>query len=297
MRALITGDAGFAGRHLRKSLEDDGHQVDGFDLTDALDVRDYEAVYLAVSCVEPDLIFHLAAVAWPRESLSDPRRCMDVNVTGTLNVLEAIRHTGSHARLLITGTSEEYGYEGREELTEDAVCAPTTPYGASKLAATALGMAYAHRYGLPVVVTRAFNHSGWGRQAVNAESSFARRIVAFERGEADHVAHGDLSAMRNFTNVADVVRAYRAAIGLASGIYNVCSDDTVTMAEVMSMLLDLAGLRDGSVLKETPGLGTREAPLPFPRPSYAKLRAESGWQPVVPLRETLRQLLDYWRSR
>ena len=295
MRALITGDCGFVGPHLQKSLEADGFELHGFDLDQGNDVRDYEAVRYAVASTEPDLIFHLAAVAWPRESLTDPRRCTDVNVTGTLNVLEAMRHTGSHARLLITGTSEEYGYEGDAELTEEAVCAPTTPYGASKLAATALGMAYARRYGLPVVVTRAFNHTGWGRQAVNAESSFARRIVAVERGEADHVQHGDLSARRNFSAVADVVRAYRLAIGLEPGIYNVCSDSTVTMAWIMSTLLELAG-QDDAVLKETPGLGTRD-PGRFPQPSHAKLTAACGWEPQVPVVTALRELLDYWRSR
>lgn len=295
MRALITGSDGFAGSWLAGALKDDGHQVTGFDLRSGRDVRDYDAVRCAVEAAEPDLVFHLAAVAWPGESLTDPGRTVAVNVTGTLNVLEAVRHSGSRARVLLAGTSEEYGYEGHDRLTEATMCAPTTPYGASKLAATTLGMTYARRFGMAVVATRAFNHTGWGRPAVNAESAFARRIVAVERGDADHVPHGDLSAVRNFTDVRDVVRAYRAAIMCEPGIYNVCSDQTVAMRSVMDLLAGLSDARD-LVLKEDPALVRRD-PLAFPEPSAAKLAAATGWRPEIPLAKTLAWLLEYWRSR
>lgn len=297
MRALVTGSAGFAGSYLVPALEAAGHRVAGFDLRSGQDVRDYEQVRTAVEGGEPDLIFHLAAVAWPGESLTDPRRCLEVNLGGTLNVLEAARNTGSHARILLAGTSEEYGYEGRdgELLTEDAACRPTTPYGVSKLAATTLGMSYARRYGMRVVATRAFNHTGRGRQAVNAESAFARRIVAAERGEADHVAHGDLSARRNYTDVADVIAAYQQAIALPPGIYNVCSGRTASMAEVMGILVRLSRV-PGVLLKEDPSLARREAPS-FPEPSFERLRRACGWTPAIGLEETLAGLLDYWRGR
>lgn len=298
MRALVTGSAGFAGRYLTASLAADGIDVTGFDLRDGFDVRDYEALRAAMDACEPDLIFHLAAVAWPGESLSDPRRCLDVNVAGTLNVLEAARHSGSHARILLAGTSEEYGYEGREPgavLDEAAACFPTTPYGASKLAATSLGMTYARRYGLPVVATRAFNHTGCGRQAVNAESAFARRIVAVERGEADHVLHGDLSAVRDFSDVRDVVAAYRLAIMASPQIYNVCSERPVSLRQVMATLTGLS-TAPGLVLKEDPSLGRRDQGL-FPQPSAARLKDVTGWFPRIPLKDTLAEVLDYWRTR
>lgn len=301
MRALVTGSAGFAGQYLAASLLADGVEVAGFDVRegrDVSDVRDYEALRAVMDACEPDLIFHLAAVSWPGESLTDPRRCMDVNVTGALNVLEAVRHSGSHARVLLAGTSEEYGYEGREPgatLDEAAACHPTTPYGASKLAASALGMAYARRYGLPVVVTRAFNHTGAGRQAVNAESAFARRIVAVERGEADHVPHGDLTAVRDFTDVRDVIAAYRLAIMAAPGIYNVCSETQFSLRTVMDMLASLSTAPD-LVLKEDPALVRRDHGL-FPRTSAARLREATGWQRSIPLKDTLADVLDYWRGR
>lgn len=295
MRALVTGTTGFVGGYLAPALEAVGHEVIPFD--PAADIRDYEAVRGAVAGHEPDLIFHLAAVAWPRETLTDPRRAMDVNVTGALNVLEAVRHTGSHARVVLAGTSEEYGYESRapgEVLTEESQCRPSTPYGVSKLAATTLAMTYARHHGIHAVVVRPWNHTGWGRQAVNGESAFARKIVAFERGEASCVTHGDLSASRNFTDVRDMARAYVAAAGCGPGIYNACSGRTVTMRQVMDIL---AGLSEREVvLKQDPRLGRAEHG-PFPEPSCAKLTAATGWKAGIPLEETLRWLLDYWRSR
>lgn len=295
MRALVTGATGFAGPYLCTALDDAGHTVVPF--RHGADIRDYDAVRDAVMGTEPDLIFHLAALAWPRESLTDPRRCMDVNVTGALNILEAVRHTGSHARVLLAGSSEEYGYENRAEgeiLSEDSACRPSTPYGVSKLAATTLAMTYVRHHGLPVVVVRPWNHTGPGRQAVNAESAFARRIVAVERGEADCVIHGDLSAVRNFTDVRDMVRAYMLAITCEPGIYNACSSRTVTVAQVMDMLRSASGY--DVPLKADPRLGRAEHGQ-FPVPSARKLADATGWAPVVPLEDTLRDLLDYWRAR
>jgi GDP-4-dehydro-6-deoxy-D-mannose reductase len=294
MRILVTGSEGFAGTHLVKALEADGHEVSRFDLRRGDDIRDYERIRTATEAASPDEIYHLAALAWPAESLWDPRRAVDVNTTGTLNLLEAVRCAAPGARVLLAGTSEEYGYEGHERLAEDSPCRPTTPYGVSKLAATTMGMVYARRHGLHVVATRAFNHTGWGRQAVNAESAFARRIVAAERGEAGHVPHGDLSAVRDFTAVTDVIAAYRLAITLEPGIFNVCSGRPVSLREVMGILTGLSVL-DYVPLKEDPSLGRRDRGR-FPQASAARLRA-AGWEPAVPLESALADVLAYWRSR
>jgi GDP-4-dehydro-6-deoxy-D-mannose reductase len=303
VRALITGGAGFVGRILSRQLTMAGDAVYEYDVSEGDDVLDADRVADTVRSFEPDQVFHLAAISWPGESLADPGHTVDVNVRGTLNVLEAMRVTGSRARLLIAGTSEEYGYgerAGTNEITERTACAPTTVYGCSKLAATAMGQVYAQRYGLQVYGTRAWNHTGPGRQTVNAESAFARRIVAVERGQADHVPHGDLLAVRNWTDARDVVRAYRLlldpATGAAPGIYNVCSDENTVMARILGDLIRLS--RD-------PGMETREDPsLVFPapwglwpEPSAAKLHAATGWAPEIPLEQTLSELLDYWRNR
>ncbi len=297
MRALVTGSGGFVGPHLTSLLTEQGHDVIPFDLDQGQDVRDFEAVHHAVSHYQPDKIFHLAAVSWPGESLRNPRRAVDVNVAGALNVLEAVRTTGSHAKILLTGTSEEYGYESREPgeiLHEESVCHPTTPYGASKLAATSLGLTYARRYGLHVVATRAFNHTGWGRQPVNAESSFARRIVSVERGQTQFVIHGDLSAVRNFTSVRDVVKAYVLVIDQDPGIYNVCSDITVPMDKIMETLIGMSNTE--IVLKEDPLLVHRDTGI-FPVPSYDKIQRATAWGPTTSLTSMMSDVLSYWRSR
>lgn len=301
MRVLITGAGGFAGKWLARSLLDDGHEVTGFDIRSGRDVRDYEQVCIAIDEAEPDQIFHLAATASPAEALRDPRRATEIIAMGTLNVLEAVRVTGCDARILVAGTSDEYGYEDRdpaEVLTEETLCRPRGPYGAAKLAATAMTMGYVRSCGLRAVVTRAFMHTGPGRKAVSVTSLFARRIVAVERGEADHVVHGDLDGLVDLTDVRDVVRGYRAAIGCAPGIYNVCQENLVSLREVMAVLTGLSTVPHVP-LKEDPTLGTRRAAdeAQIPRASSAKLRAATGWEPQVTLETMLAGLLDYWRLR
>lgn len=297
MKVLVTGSAGFAGGKLMQQMFQMGDQPFGFDLREGHDVRDYEQVRTAVERYEPDLLFHLAAQAWARESVTDPARCMDVNVRGAVNVLEAVRHASPHTRVLLAGSSEEYGYAAGPSgvIDENTACTPRTPYGVSKLAATTLGMAYARQYGLNVVATRAFSHTGWGKPAVYAESAFARRIVAVERGTASEVEHGPLGSWRNFTHVADVIEAYRRAIMLPPGIYNVCSDDTVPMQQVMDTLVELSSAPEVK-LTQVAGLGSPGEGR-FPDPSHQRLTSASGWVPRTSLRETLAELLRYWRAQ
>lgn len=298
MRALVTGSSGFAGSALARSLIADGHSVADFDLALGDDIRDYEQVRTAVAQAEPDLVFHLAAVAHPAEAKGDPRRALEVNVTGTMNVLEAVRVTGSDARVLITGSSDEYGNEGRsrdEVLTEECACRPTSPYGASKLAATSLGMAYHSTFGIPVVACRAFMHVGPGKRGTTAVGAFARRVVAVERGEADRVVHGNLSPLFDITDVSDVVRAYRLAINCPPGIYNVCRGDLTSLQEVMDTLIRLSKA-ESVILWEDPRFGGKPNAL-YPRGSARKLRRACGWKPAVPLEDTLAGLLEHWRSQ
>ena len=298
MIALVTGSGGFGGAHLVRSLRADGHEVAGFDLaTDGEDIADHKQVRFAVRSVSPDLVFHLAAVARPAEALADPALAAEVNITGTLNVLQAVRDYAPHAKVLLAGSSDEYGHAGRdhdEVLTEESACFPDGPYGAVKLAATALGMAYAKSYGLHVVVTRAWMHTGPDSPESSAVSSFARKIVLAERGEADTVPHGDLTRQVDLSDVRDVVRAYRLAADCEPGIYNVCSEHQRSLRSVLGTLMSLSGTK--VPLARDPAFGSGSTP-PGPSASAAKLRAAAGWKPGIPLSRTLGDLLGYWRER
>jgi GDP-4-dehydro-6-deoxy-D-mannose reductase len=179
-------------------------------------------------------------------------------------------------------------------ITEESVCVPTTPYGAAKLGATTAGQAYVTRYGMHVVCTRAWNHTGWGRQAANAESSFARRIVAVERGRADHVSHGDLSAWRNFTSVRDVVAAYGLVIDAEPGIYNINSDHDVQIQTIMDELVRMSTAE--IELKQDPNLIHRDGQV-WPLSSNWKIHEATGWVPETSLRAMLSDVLSYWRAQ
>jgi GDP-4-dehydro-6-deoxy-D-mannose reductase len=295
--ALVTGADGFVASYLISDLIDQGVNVVAFDVRSlGDDIRDYETVRRVVEETVPDYVYHLAAQTWPRESITDPRRALEVNTIGALNLLEALRHTGSQAKVLLAGTSEEYGYDTQpmdRPLTEEARCWPTTPYGVSKLAQTHLGMTYARQYGLHVVCTRAFNHSGPGQPAIYAASSFAKRVAQVEKGIIDKVSHGNLTAMRNFTHVSDVVKAYRLVIDAEPDIYNVCSHENWTMEEILQTLVSFS---DRDITTEMdPALKWGDSNQTFPTPSYDKLYVATSWQPTLGVAHMLNEMLDYWR--
>ncbi len=295
---LITGDAGFVGTYLRDAYFDAARHVAGYDLRNLQDLRNYEDIRAAIDDVQPDIVHHLAAQAYVPETTTDPRRGVDTNIVGTLNLLEAIRHTGCRARVHIAGTSEEYGYETQDgPLTERSAPQPTTLYGASKLAATQLALAYGRTFGIPVVVTRAFNHTGPRQPARYAIPSFARRIALIEADQMRTLAHGNLDAVRNYTDVRDIVRAYQQAPHLDAGIYNICSPNTLPIGDVLTMLADLATV--AIPLEPDPDLyrpGLHPGSKTFPTPVCDKFHTATGWEPLIPLQQTLRDVLDYWRS-
>ena len=296
MTTLVTGHRGFVGSHLVPHLEQQGEEVYGFDARQDRDVRDYEVLRREIERIDPDYIYHLAAQASPSESVLDPRRALEVNVGGALNLLEAVRLTGSRARVLLVGTSGEYGYENQTgPVTEDSPCFPTTPYGVSKLAAERLGLTYAARYGLPIVAVRPFNHAGPGQHPRYAVSAFARQIVEIEKGRRDVLEHGDLRATRNFVDVRDVVRAYSLAIEAHPGVYNVSSGVSLTMEVVLDLLQEQTTCVVAAKLN--PNRSLPADALIWHEPSSAKLRDATGWVPSIPFRVTLEDTLNWWRRR
>jgi len=291
MKAVITGSAGFVGQHLTKHLLEKGHEVIGFNLRDEQDVEDYEQVRNFLDIHRPDAIFHLAARAFVGESFSNPRGAFRINGGGTMNFLEAMRQLGLKNPIMIAGSSEEYG-DG--EPSEEAMLCPKSPYAISKITADLLGQMYAKAYGLHVVVTRAFNHTGPGRGAMYAESSFAKQIAEIEAGKRHILSHGNLESIRNYTDVRDIVRAYALAVDLPSGVYNICSDKSVSMQEVLDILTNLA--IKPIKTKVDPAL-YRPLDFSFKKPNCDRFTELTKWNSKIELIDTLKDLLNYWRQQ
>jgi GDP-4-dehydro-6-deoxy-D-mannose reductase len=312
---LITGIAGFVGGHLvdllRAEHPDEGiaglvrpgtatpdHLRDGVRLLEA-DLEDPSAVEAAVAAVRPESIIHLAGQSSVHESWADPAGTLRTNVIGLLHVFEAVRRRRLAPRVLVVGSAEEYGAVDADAgpLTEDAPLRPLSPYAVSKVAQGYLALQYALARDLPVVRTRTFPHTGPGRGDAFAESSFARQIAEVEAGRRRPVlAVGNLDAVRDFTDVRDVVRAYRALLerGASGEVYNVCSGRGRSIGDILRSLLEISGVHvDLQVDRER----LRPSDLPALVGDPGKVREATGWEPRIPLERTLRDLLDHWRER
>jgi GDP-4-dehydro-6-deoxy-D-mannose reductase len=312
MKVLVTGATGFVGRHLIACCVERGATVAGVGRGPAADVELPEGLdsYLgadltvpaaareAVAAARPDLVFHLAAEASVARSWSDPAGTVKENVAMTLGVLDAVRREAPGARVLVTGSGEEYGEPESLPVVEDHPLRPQNPYAVSKVCA-GLTAALFRDHGLPVVTTRAFNHTGPGQPDRYVVSSFARQIAAAEvradgGGETELVT-GDLDVRRDFTDVRDVVRAYwLAAEGAEPGVYNVCSGRSLLVSDILAAL---ARETDLDVRQRTDPALLREHDVKEIQGSHERLTAATGWRPGIPLEKTLRDTLDWWRER
>ena len=297
MRSLITGGRGFVGTWLAEHLRERGDEVVAIDYE--VDVTDPVALLNAVTAAAPDAIYHLAALTHVGESWKEPLRVLQVNVLGTAALLAAARECGTDPRVLVVSSAEVYGAvtdPSLMPLDEDAPTAPLTPYAASKLAAEALvGQAF-RGHGQEVIVVRPFNHIGPGQTPNFAVPALAKRIVdADRRGDAT-IPVGNLAARRDFTDVRDVVHAYRMLIesGTPGAVYNVCSGQDVAIEEIATRLLQLAGT---TLAFETDPALTRPVEVPVLRGDPTRLQVATGWKPERSLDETLGDVLAYWRER
>ncbi len=311
MRVLVTGASGFVGRHLVETLAHErgeaavaglvrpGTAAEGRIETIPCDLDDQSAVLRALERARPEQVVHLAAQSSPRLSFEDPEGTLRTNVFGLLHILEAVRRLALRPRILVIGSAEEYGAVDAQAgpVGEDAPLRPRSPYAASKVAQAVLARQYAASHGIDVVLTRTFNHTGPGRGEDFAESSFARQIARVEAGAQPPVlAVGNLDTVRDFTDVRDVCRAYAALLerGVSGETYNVCSGTGVRIGAILDELLSLAAVRP-DVRVDAARLRASDNPVVVGNP--AKLRAATAWQPQLPLRRTLADLLAYWRER
>lgn len=296
MRSLITGGRGFVGHWLADHLRELGDQVVVID--QEVDVTDPVKLLAAVTEAAPEAIYHLAALTHVGQSWDEPLRVVEVNVIGTAALLAAARECGTDPRVLVTSSAEVYGAvtdPARLPLTEDSPTAPLTPYAASKLAAEALIAQAVLGHGQHVITVRPFNHIGPGQTPNFAVPALAKRIVEADRSGAASIPVGNLSARRDFTDVRDVVRAYRLLIesGRPGAIYNVCSGRDVAIRDIADDLLALAGT---SLEFETDPSLVRPVEVPVLRGDPGRLVEATGWKPEVPLEQTLADVLAFWRQ-
>ncbi|HWD53651.1 MAG TPA: GDP-mannose 4,6-dehydratase [Acidimicrobiales bacterium] len=294
MRALITGGEGFVGQWLAAHLKDSGDEVAVIDVE--TDVADGDAVRRVMSDVAPDAIYHLAAMTHVGDSWEKPSEVLRVNVLGTAEVLAAAR-TRPQARVLVVSSAEVYGVVDPEQLPlgESTPTAPASPYAASKLAAEAVALQAWRGYGQPVIIVRPFNHIGPGQSPNFFVPALAKRIVEARRSGASSLRVGTLTTRRDFTDVRDVVVAYRRLIdnGAPGEIYNVCSGRDVAMSDVAAQLLELAG--SDLTLETDPEL-VRPVDVPVLRGDAERLHTATGWQPSIPLATTLADVLASWEA-
>lgn len=296
MRALVTGSDGFVGRWLCAHLEDNGDDVVAVTAADA-DVTVNDATVTLVAKVAPDAIYHLAGLANVGESWVTPATTFAVNAAGTLNVLDGARRLDTAPRVLVVSSAEVYGAVNAEQLPmrEDAPLRPVTPYAASKVAAEFAGLQAQLGYGVPVIRARPFNHVGPGQAAAFVVRDLARRIVEAECSGGRTLPVGNLTPRRDFTDVRDVVRAYRLLIerGAPGEVYNVCSGRAIGIDELAARLLELAGA--DLELVTDPTL-VRAVDVPVMIGDNSRLRAATGWRPEIPLDATLKDVLEEARA-
>ncbi len=316
MRILITGITGFVGSHMaefclnreenlkifgtrrwRSPMDNIRHIADKIELVEC-DLQDSNSVLQMMDHVRPDWIFHLAAQSYVKASWKSPGDTISNNIMSQLNVLESMKALKLNCALQLAGSSEEYGLVHPDEvpIRETNPLRPLSPYAVSKVGQDMMAYQYYKSYGFPLVRTRAFNHSGPRRGHVFVESNFARQIVRIKKGLAEPVIKvGNLLARRDYTDVRDVVRAYWLALekGQPGEVYNIASGRAYAIREVLNMLLDMAEME--IQVEEDPDR-LRPSDVPLLLGDYSKFRDATGWEPVIPLDKTLKDILDYWMA-
>ena len=263
------------------------------------DIRDYISVKRVLDEVRPDLIFHLAAQSFVPTSWKAPQETLTTNILGQTNIFEAVRELGLSTAIQIAGSSEEYGLVKEDEvpIKETNPLRPLSPYAVSKIAQDFLGYQYFMSYGMRIIRTRGFNHTGPRRGEVFVCSNFAKQIAEIEKGKRPPVIKvGNLEAIRDFTDVRDMVRGYwlAATEGEAGEVYNLCSGKGYRISEVLEMLLSLTEVE---VKVEQDPERMRPSDVPVLIGDCTKFREKTGWEPKIPFEKTLEDLLNYWRER
>jgi len=307
-KALITGMSGFVGHYLKMALELKGYIVYGTCLPGeryeqlpqyySMNLLDKEQVVSVLRECMPDEIYHLAGQSSVALSWSKPALTIDINVNGTINLLEAIKEFCHNTKVLIVGSSDEYGPVKKEDcpVDEEHPLNPVSPYGISKMTQEKIVQVYAKAYGLNVVMVRPFNHIGAMQTKGFVVSDFASKVAAIEKGEIEPVLKvGNLHSYRDFTDVEDVVEAYTLLLdkGVSGEVYNVGSGKAVEIQEVLNTLINMSKRHITVKIDESL---YRPVDVPLVVCDNTKLKQATGWEPKKELKNTLLETLNYWRN-
>ncbi len=311
MKALIIGAAGFVGNYLIKhiqetydwelaatKLENETPEYDNIQIYN-LNILYKEEIISLLKKLSPDYIFYLAAQSSVALSWKNPSLTVDINIKGCLNLLECIRELEQDPRILLIGSGEEYGYIQPEDtpVKETTVLTPGNIYAATKACQNMLGAIYARAYNMHIVLVRAFNHIGPGQAPAFVVSDFCRQVALIENGTQSPVIKvGNLEAKRDFTDVRDVVRAYGMLIqkGEKGHTYNVGSGHAVRIRSILENILKLSTV---PITVEVDSAKLRPLDIPIIEADISKLTECIAWKPEIPLIQTLRETLDYWRQK
>lgn len=309
MNALIIGGAGFAGGYLINELISEkwnvhatclpNENISGECAVHTLDILSYDDVLSLIDEIQPDVIFHLAAQSSVAVSWKKPQLTAEINVVGTINVLEAVRNSQKKdIRLILTGSGEEYGFIKSElcPLKEDEKLTPGNIYAATKACQGMLGEIYSRAYGMDIVMVRAFNHSGPKQLPMFVTADFCRQIAEIEKGLKEPVISvGNLEAMRDFTDVRDVVRAYRmlAEKGKSGETYNVGRGMAVKINSILNTALSYAECHIDVTQDKS---RMRAADIPLIEPDVSKIFSDTGWKAEISMEKTIKDTLDYFRK-
>ena len=310
MKALVVGGGGFVGPYLVRHLKDElGYEVtvtkteketlamDGA-VVKNLDILDKNQISELLNEEKPDYLFHLAAQSSVAYSWKNPTLTDDVNIKGCVNLLEAVKDADEKPRVLLIGSGEEYGHIKKDEcpIIEDNVLRPGNIYAATKSCQNMLGKIYSDAYGLDIMMVRAFNHIGPNQTPVFVVADFCKQVADIEKGKQEPVIYvGNLSAKRDFTDVRDVVKAYALLVkgGKRGETYNVGRGHAVAIEDILK---EIVSMSDKDIEVKVDEKKLRPVDVPIIEPDIEKIKKEVGWEPVIELRQTLEETLEYWRS-
>lgn len=312
--AYVTGIAGFAGSYLAEELLAQGWRVAGSvyetesleNLSgiesklqlERLDILNADRIREHLQAVNPEYIFHLAALASVGRSFEMERATYRVNFEGTVNLLQGARSCTGLKKMVLVSSADAYGVfrPAAKLLTETQPLNPISPYGIAKAAAEQTALYYFRQFGLPVSIARAFNHSGPRQRDDFVIPSFAKQIARIEKGTQEPVIHvGDLTARRDLSDVRDIVRGYRlvAEKGKPGQVYQLCSGRSVAIKQVLQTLLGQSSVK---IKVRTDPTRFRRSDIPVLRGSSRKATRELGWTLRYTLKATLSDTLNWWRQ-